>query len=77
LEDIKKYREEGKHLYYLDEMWVNAGECTNKTLKLCRDALVRGLTTGAKNPTEKGKRLIILHLGSVDGFVPGGVLCFK
>jgi len=82
LEDIQKYREEGRHLYYLDETWVNAGECTNKTwvdntVKSCRDAFVRGLTTGAKNPTGKGKRLIILHIGSEDGFVPGGLLCFE
>jgi len=82
LEDIQKYREEGRHLYYLDETWVNAGECNNKTwvdktVKSYRDAFVRGLTTGAKNPTGKGKRLIILHIGSEDGFVPGGLLCFE
>jgi hypothetical protein len=68
LEDIQKYREEGRHLYYLDETWVNAGECTNKiwvykTVKSCHDAFVRGLTSGAKNPTGRGKRLIILHIG--------------
>ncbi|KAE9530038.1 hypothetical protein AGLY_011500 [Aphis glycines] len=82
LQDIQKYREEGRHLYYLDETWVNAGECNNKTwvdktVKSCHDAFVRGLTTGAKNPTGKGKRLIILHIGSEDGFVPGGLLCFE
>ncbi|XP_025412163.1 uncharacterized protein LOC112684732, partial [Sipha flava] len=25
LENIKKYREEGRHIYFLDETWVNAG----------------------------------------------------
>lgn len=73
LENLKKYREEGKHLYeiYLDETCVKAGEFTNKTwvdktVESCRDVFVRGLTTGSKNPTGKGKRLIveimILHI---------------
>ncbi|KAF0702701.1 DDE 3 domain-containing protein, partial [Aphis craccivora] len=30
LADIRKYREEGRHIYYLDETWVNAGDCTSK-----------------------------------------------
>ena len=30
LQTIQKYREEGRHLYFLDETWVNAGDCTNK-----------------------------------------------
>lgn len=35
------------------------------------------LKSCAPNPTGKGKRLIILHIGSVDGFVRGGLLCFE
>jgi hypothetical protein len=82
LEQLRKYREEGRHLYYLDETWVNAGECTSKTwidttIKSSRDAFLQGLTTGAVNPSGKGKRLIVLHIGSEDGFVPGGLLCFE
>lgn len=64
LEDIRKYREKGRHIYYLDETWVTAGDCTSKT-------------TGSQNPAGKGKRLIVLHIGSEDGFVPGGLLCFE
>ncbi|XP_015365184.1 PREDICTED: uncharacterized protein LOC107162689 [Diuraphis noxia] len=48
LRAIREYREQGRHIYYLDETWVNAGEC-----------------------------LIVLHIGSEDGFVPGGLLCFE
>ncbi|CAI6371367.1 unnamed protein product [Macrosiphum euphorbiae] len=82
LQNIKKYREEGRHLYYLDETWVNAGDCTSKTwvdntIKSYRHAFVQGLTTGSQNPSGKGKRLIVLHIGSEDGFVPGGLLCFE
>lgn len=82
LEDIKTYREEGRHLYYLDETWVNAGDCTSKTwtdntIKSHRQAFLQGLTTGSQNPSGKGKRLIVLHIGSKDGFVPGGLLCFE
>ncbi|KAF0725463.1 DDE 3 domain-containing protein [Aphis craccivora] len=82
LADIRKYRDEGRHIYYLDETWVNAGDCTSKTwvdktIKSPRDAFLRGLTTGSQNPSGKGKRLIVLHIGSEDGFVPGGLLCFE
>lgn len=82
LRTIREYREQGRHIYYLDETWVNAGECPNKvwvdsTIQSHRDAFLKGLTTGAPNPSGKGKRLIILHIGSEDGFVPGGLLCFE
>jgi len=30
LENIRKYREEGRTIYYLDETWVNAGDISNK-----------------------------------------------
>ncbi|XP_060873850.1 uncharacterized protein LOC132947568 [Metopolophium dirhodum] len=69
-------------IYYLDETWVNAGETTkktwvDKTVNSPRDAFLKGLTTGQKEPSGKGKRLIVLHIGSSDGFVPGGLLYFE
>lgn len=81
-ENIKKYRGEGRHLYYLDETWVNAGDCTSKiwvdnTITSHRQAFIQGLTTGSQNPSGKGKRLIVLHIESEEGFVPGGLLCFE
>lgn len=36
-----------------------------------KQAFLSGLTTGLKNPTGKGRRLILLHIGSEDGFVEG------
>jgi len=82
IEDIRQYRSEGRTIYFLDETWVNAGECSNKvwfdtSVKSHRDAFLKGLTTGPKNPSGKGKRLIVVHIGSADGFVEGGLLCFE
>ena len=35
------------------------------------------LYKGLKNPSGKGKRLIILHIGSDNGFLDGGLLIFE
>ncbi|KAL4104685.1 hypothetical protein QTP88_019968 [Uroleucon formosanum] len=56
IDDIRKYREEGRTVYYLDETWVNAGDCVeklwvDKTIHSKHDAFNRGLTTDATNPT--------------------------
>ncbi|XP_026819046.1 uncharacterized protein LOC113557684 [Rhopalosiphum maidis] len=80
--DIRRYRKEGKTIYFLDETWINAGDCSSrvwfdKTVKSHRDAFNRGLTTGSKNPTGRGKRLIVVHIGSTEGFVAGCLLCFE
>jgi len=80
LYNIRKYRQEGRQIYYLDETWLNAGDCVDRVWK---DNTVlskhhnKGLTTGSTNPTGQGKRLIILHVGSDKGFLPGGLLCFE
>lgn len=82
LYDIRKYRTEGRTVYYLDETWLNAGDCVehvwvDTTITSNLDAFNKGLTTGSKNPTGKGKRLIVVHIGSNNGFLPGGLLCFE
>ncbi|XP_022183156.1 uncharacterized protein LOC111042762 [Myzus persicae] len=82
LREIKRYREEGRPIYYLDETWVNAEDVNSKvwfdkTVTSAYMASSEGLSTGAVNPTGKGKRLIVCHIGSQDGFVPGGLLCFE
>jgi len=79
--DMQRYRKEGRAIYYLDETWVNQGHFVNKafhdtTIRSKRDAMKRGLTTGLRLPRSKGKRLIILHIGSKEGFVPGASLVF-
>lgn len=82
LRQIKKYRQEGRKLYFLDETWVNAGHTVSKvwkdsTILTPRQAFVNGLTTGLKDPSGKGSRLIVLHIGSDDGFVENGLLIFQ
>jgi len=82
LRSIRKYREEGRHVYYLDETWVNAGDCPNyenrdTTITSHRDAFLKRMSTGSVDPTGKVKRLIVLHIGSEDGFVDNGLLCFE
>lgn len=79
---IRNFREEGRPIYYLDETWLNTGDCVNKvwidkTVTSSRMAFLEGLSTGPQNPTGKGKRLIVLHIDSAAGFVPGGLLCFE
>ncbi|XP_015370672.1 PREDICTED: uncharacterized protein LOC107166498 [Diuraphis noxia] len=81
LYDIRKYRGEGKSIYYLDETWLNVGDCVDRvwvdtTIQSKQDAFNKGLTTGPKNLTGKGQRLIVLHIGSDMGFLEGGLLCF-
>jgi len=78
---IRQFRDGGRPIYYLDETWINVGDCSTKvwvdqTVTSLRMAFLEGLSTGAPNPTGKGKRLIILHIGSVNGFLRGGLLSY-
>ena len=75
LRKIKQYREEGRKIFYTDETWVNAGHTTSRiwcdmSIKSIRDSFIKGLTKGLINPTGRGERLICLHMGSEDGFLP-------
>lgn len=78
LRSIKKYRHEGRPIYYLDETWINAGHTTSKcwsdtSVKSAKEAFSKGLSCGLKNPTGKGGRIIILHIGNEHGFVEDGL----
>lgn len=82
LRKIRKYRNEGRHVYYLDETWANTSLCRSKvwadtTIKSAKDAFLRGLTVGTKNPDGNGPRLIVLHIGSDDGFVDDGAFIIQ
>ncbi|CAH2101119.1 unnamed protein product [Euphydryas editha] len=74
LHQIKKIREENRRISYTDETWVNAGHTVGKawvdnTVKSAKRAFKEGLSTGAKDPVSKGKRLIVVHVGNEDGFL--------
>lgn len=82
LREIRKYRKDGKKLYFLDETWVNAGHTVSKvwkdtTILRPRQAFIEELTTRLKDPSGKGSRLIVLHIGSEDGFIENGLLSFE
>ena len=82
LRSIKKYRHDNRHIFYLDETWVNEGHTTSKvwsdsTIKTPKQAFLSGLTTGLKPAASKGKRLIIVHIGNENGFLNGGLLMFE
>ncbi|XP_074027309.1 uncharacterized protein [Leptinotarsa decemlineata] len=66
----------------MDETWVNAGHTTPKvwvdeSVTSSRRAFLDGLSTGLTNPSGKGKRLIICHIGNENGFVAEGLWCFE
>lgn len=82
LETVRQYRAEGRQISYLDGTWVNTDEYKPKVWKdttdvFRRDAFVKGLTTGHKKPSVKEKRLIVVHIGSSNSFVPVSLLCFE
>lgn len=82
LNNIRQFRSEKRKIYYLDETWVNAGHTKNKVwvdvdVQSSKDAFMKGLSTGLKNPSGKGKRLIVVHIGSDTGFLQGGLWVFE
>ena len=46
-------------------------------LNLKKKAFLSGLSMGLRAPTVKGGQLIIIHIGSEDGFVNGALELFK
>lgn len=73
---VAEYRQQHRKVFYTDKTWVNAGPTVAKawrgdTVKSTRNAFLRGLTIGLKQPSGKGARLIVTHTGNKDGFVDG------
>lgn len=83
LQNIIKYRDEGRHVYFLDETSISASGFTaktwvnNKRKSSHQDTFIKGKTTDSKSSLGKEKCLIVLNIGSEDGFVPNGLLCFE
>ncbi|XP_029347324.1 uncharacterized protein LOC100168529 [Acyrthosiphon pisum] len=69
LESIRYYRSHDRQIYYLDESWINVEESAKSV-----DTTIQ---SGQKNLSGKGKQLIVVHIGSSDGFVPGGLWYFE
>jgi len=73
LEKIQKFREDSRHIYYLDETWYDTHDTAKKGWS---DESSRcQLKDAAPN---RGSRMIISHCGSKDGWVKDGLkLCGK
>lgn len=59
-----------------------SGHTVNKTwvdptVTSKRQAFLDGFSAGAKNPTSKGRRLIVVHIGNEDGSVEGASWIFE
>ncbi|CAG0896840.1 unnamed protein product, partial [Cyprideis torosa] len=67
LEKVARFREEGFQLNYLDETWYDTHDTTKKAW------LKKGKSYAFDMPSSRGKRLVILHTGSEDGFMEGGL----
>lgn len=81
LRSMRELRRQGKNIVYMDETWVNVGQTTSKvwkdkTIHTPKDAFLSGLTTGLKDPTQRGPRFVIVHAGGKNGFVEGANLVF-
>lgn len=70
IRDIKKYRREGKSIIFLDETYVNKNHVTQKCWQSDTEH-------GAMQNIGKGPRIVIVHAGSRNGFVPNALLMFK
>lgn len=70
LQKIRKFRDEGRPIVYTDESYVDSSHSKNM-------AWSDGSTKGLKKPISKGQRIVIVHAGSEEGFVPNALLLFK
>lgn len=82
LRNIRKFRSEGRPIYYTDETWVNFGHTKanvwqDTTVKSTKQAFLSGLSTGLKSPSGKGSRFILVHAGGELGFVQDAGDLFK
>lgn len=67
---ISEYRIQGRPVVYTDETYIDTTHISSKSYS-------DGSTSGLKKPISKGNRLIIVHAGGEDGFIPNALLMFK
>lgn len=70
LDKIRKFRESGKNIVYMDESYIHTSHTKGKSWSDDKKK-------GVKKPISKGQRLIIVHAGNEKGFVPGAFLTYK
>ena len=69
LRAIRKYRNEERPIIYIDETWIDNNMCFGKCWQLGK--------TGAYTKSNAGSRLIVIHAGNRDGFIPEASLVFQ
>ena len=68
LRKIRKLRAEGYTPVYLDETWFDSHETVSRLLSDgSKSCSLRG-------PVSRGKRIVIAHTGTSNGFIPGSLL---
>ncbi|XP_025415108.1 uncharacterized protein LOC112686863 isoform X1 [Sipha flava] len=71
LEALKKYRNEGRPIYFLGDTLIETNDSNDNTQK---NEKHYSCPHTSKVQSEIRKKFIILHVGSIDGFVQGGLL---
>nr|XP_022913139.1 uncharacterized protein LOC111423981 [Onthophagus taurus] len=64
LRNVKQYREAKRPIIYMDETYIHSSHTNAKNWD-------DNTNTGLQKPVSKGDRIIIVHAGSENGFVPG------
>lgn len=82
LRQIAELRRQGRAVFFTDETWVNAGHRRSRvwidgTVQSTYEARRSGLSTGLRNPSGKGGRLIVTYCVSEHGFVEGTAEVFQ
>jgi hypothetical protein len=70
LRAIRRFRERGHHIIYIDETWID----NNLTVQKCWQSEHQ---SGVLTNSSSTNRLIVVHAGSERGFVETSLLIFK
>lgn len=70
LRNIAKYRKEGRPIVYMDETYILSSHVTGNSWN-------DDTNEGLHQPISKGERLIIVHAGGENGFIPNALLIWK
>lgn len=72
LRKIAEYREQKRNIIYTDETYIHSTHTKSMSWSDTKNR-----NAGLKEPVSKGSRLIIVHAGYKEGFIPNAKLMFK
>ena len=70
LRQLQSYIREGRTIVFTDESYINTSHTKTKGWS-------DGSNKELKKPIGKGQRVVMVHAGSKDGFIPNALLMFK